>query len=107
LSIYAGALLVIIEESNILNGETGQMPLLPLCIRNGCNGRDSLAWFRHGYRNRIAAHEFARSIPIPAEIQDDGDIKTWVIARRTAWLNDDTSDIESIALRSVWDIMNT
>ncbi len=107
LSIYAGALLVILEESNLLNGEIGQMPLLPLAIRNGCNGRDSLAWFRYGYRNRIAAHDFAQLYPIPPEIQDDSDIRIWVTARRRTWLDRDPLEIESVALRSVWTIMNS
>lgn len=106
LSIYAGALLVILEESNLFNGEMGEMPLLPLCIRNGCCSRDSLAWFRYGYRNRIAAHEFAREYPIPAEILNDADIKTWVTAQRSLWLNEDPTEIESDALRSVWTILN-
>jgi len=107
LSIYAGALLVILEESNLINGEIGQMPLLPLSIRNGCSDRDSLAWLRYGYRNRMAAHEFARQFPIPPEIQDDRDVKVWVTEKRTVWLREDHSDNESVILRSVWHIMNS
>src|SRR6185369_1801185 len=69
LSIFAGALLVVLEESNLMDGELGEMPSLPICIRNGCSSPGALAWFRHGYRNRIAAREFAQLYPIPAEIQ--------------------------------------
>jgi len=107
LSIYAGALLVILEESNLINGEIGQMPLLPLAIRNGCNGRDSLAWFRYGYRNRVAAHEFAQMYPIPPEIKNDNDIRAWITTQQRAWLDGDLFEIESVPLRSVWIIMNS
>lgn len=107
LSIYAGALLVILEQSNLLNGEHGKMPLLPLAIRNGCNGRDSLSWFRYGYRNRMAAHDFAQVYPIPSEIRDESDVREWVTKRRRAWLNDDSPYIQSMALRSVWIILNS
>jgi len=107
LSIYAGAMLVVLEESNLLERDLGVMPLLPLCIRNGCNNRDSLAWFRYGYRNRIAAHEFARTYPLPIEVQEDSQIKTWITAIRRFWLNENPDEITSNALRNVWTIMNT
>ena len=105
LSIYAGALLVILEESDLLNGQLGEMPLLPLCIRNGCCSRDSLAWFRYGYRNRIAAHEFALTFPIPEEIKDDNEVKIWVTQRRKEWLDVEVTDQEPIVLRSIRAIM--
>lgn len=107
LSIYAGALLVVLEESDLLEGNLGAMPLLPLCIRNGCNSRDSLAWFRYGYRNRIAAHEFSQLYPVPPELQDDRDLKVWTSNQKTQWLNQDIDQIESVALRSVWTIMHS
>ena len=107
LSIYAGAVLVILEESNLLNGNTGQMALLPLCIRNGCSSRDSFAWFRYGYRNRIAAHEFARTYPIPDEIQDESEIKQWVTEKRRLWLSIDTTVTEPAILNSVRIIINS
>lgn len=107
LSLYAGALLVILEESSLLGEQLGAMPLLPLCIRNGCCSRDSLAWFRHGYRNRIAAHEFAQAFPIPEEIQDDSEIKQWVTRKRREWLNGEVDEEESMALQSVRLIIST
>lgn len=107
LSIYAGALLVILEESDLLNDQLGEMPLLPLCIRNGCNSRDSLAWFRYGYRNRIAAHEFAQIYPIPMAIQDDSELKRWIKRQLTEWIREDASEAEAEALQSVRTILNS
>lgn len=107
LSIYAGALLVILEESDLLNDQLGEMPLLPLCIRNGCNSRDSLAWFRYGYRNRIAAHEFAQIYPIPMAIQDDSELKRWIKRQLREWIREDASEAEAEALQSVRTILNS
>ncbi len=107
LSIYAGALLVILEESDLLSNQLGEMPLLPLCIRNGCNSRDSLAWFRYGYRNRIVAHEFAQIYPIPMTIQDDNELKSWVKRQLRKWISEDTGEAEVDALRSVRTILNS
>lgn len=100
LSIYAGALQAIIEGSNLLNGNLGQLPLFPLCIRNGCNNRESLAWFRYGYRNRMIAHEFARIYPVPAEIQDEASIRDWIANVKRNWLNAIPEENESLVLRS-------
>jgi hypothetical protein len=100
LSIYAGALQAIIEGSNLLNGNLGQLPLLPLCIRNGCNNRESLAWFRYGYRNRVIAHEFARIYPVPAEIQDEARIRGWIANVKRNWLNASPEENESLVLSS-------
>ena len=107
LSIYSGALLAVLEESDILNGTLGEMPLLPLCIRNGCSSRDSLAWFRYGYRNRVAAHEFTRIYPIPVTIQDDAELNRWVTLRRREWLIGDASEAEHEILRCVRAILNS
>ncbi len=101
LSLFAGALLVILEESDHLGEQLGEMSLLPLCIRNGCCNRDSLAWFRYGYRNRVAAHAFARTFPIPEEIQDDSEVKLWVKRRRREWLNEEVNEEDFSVLRSV------
>lgn len=101
LSIYAGAVLVILEESSLLNGHLGEMPLLPLCIRNGCCDRNSLAWFRYGYRNRVAAHEFSRQFPIPADIQDESRVMAWVTQQRRDWLREDSTEHESMVLQYV------
>ncbi len=101
LSLFAGALLVILEESDHLGEQLGEMPLLPLCIRNGCCNRDSLAWFRYGYRNRIVAHEFARIFPIPEEIQEDSEVKLWVKRCRKEWLNEEANGEDPLVLRSV------
>jgi len=101
LSIYAGALLVILEESNFIDDQIGEMPLLPLCIRNGCFNRDSWDWFKYGYRNRMAAHEFALKFPIPEAIRDDSDIKRWIKVRRKEWLRGDVVETEADALKSV------
>ena len=107
LSIYAGALLVILEESDLLSEQLGEMPLLPLCIRNGCNSRDSLAWFRYGYRNRIAAHELAQLYPVPTEIEDDIELKRWIKRQLGEWIRDDASETEVEALRNVRAILNS
>ncbi|MDR4504432.1 MAG: DEAD/DEAH box helicase [Candidatus Scalindua sp.] len=107
LSIYAGALLVILEESDLLSDQLGEMPLLPLCIRNGCNSRDSLAWFRYGYRNRIAAHEFARIYPIPIAIQDDSELKRWINRQLSEWIREDAGEAEAEVLQSVRTILNS
>jgi hypothetical protein len=107
LSIYAGALLVILEESDLLSDQLGEMPLLPLCIRNGCNSRDSLAWFRYGYRNRIVAHEFAQIYPVPMTIQDDSELKRWIKRQREGWIRENASEADTEALRCVRKILNS
>lgn len=101
LSIYAGALLVILEESHYSSDEVGEMPLLPLCIRNGCRSRDSWAWFRYGYRNRMVAHEFAARFPIPGTTKDDGDVESWIRQRRKEWLEGDITESDAEVLKHV------
>ncbi|NOR65520.1 MAG: hypothetical protein GQ468_05835 [Candidatus Scalindua sp.] len=76
-------------------------------IQNGCNSRDSLAWFRYGYRNRIAAHEFAQIYPIPITIQDDSEIKRWIKRQRGEWIREDAGEAEAKALKSVRTILNS
>ena len=83
------------------------MPLLPLCIRNGCNSRDSLAWFRFGYRNRIAAHEFAQIYPIPIAIQNDSELKRWIKGQLGEWIREDAGETEAEVLRRVRTILTS
>jgi hypothetical protein len=60
LSVEAGCFLALHECW--LKAEHPETPVpealqaLPLCVRNGCDNLDVLAWFRFGFRQRMCAH---------------------------------------------------
>lgn len=83
LPIYAGALLVLLEASG--NDVSDDLGILSLCMRNGCNDRSSLSWFRFGYRNRMAAHAFSKRYPVPTHLTSDQEVKKWVDAKFSLW----------------------
>lgn len=60
--------------------------LLPLAVRCGASTRSSLAWYRFGMRHRVVAHVFARSFPLPEDVQDDIAVRTWIHEKRRGWL---------------------
>lgn len=62
---------------------------LPLCIRNGCDSVNTLAWYRFGYRQRMSAHRLAATFQVPPEIVNDGERTTWVRNTRRSWLNNE------------------
>jgi hypothetical protein len=101
LSIYAGTLLALIQELHIDIDTDINFAMLPLCIRNGCNSRSSLGWFRFGYRNRFAAHAFSSAFPVPDEIIEDDDICRWVNATRRDWLRSAPTPNEDATLAAV------
>lgn len=92
LSVDAGCFLAILEcwlkdqdaENAVVPEE---LQALPLCIRNGCNTLDTLAWFRFGYRERVAAHAFARVLPLPPAVNTDTERAAWVRTARRDWLS--------------------
>lgn len=108
LSIYAGTIVVLLEESELLNRINSDIELLPLSIRNGCCDRSSLGWFRFGYRNRLAAHAFSRILPVPENITEDVEIRNWVRERRKYWLkNEDEYSEEPAVLGCVRIILSS
>ena len=91
LAVDAGCFLAIQEFA--IYGEGGAnapipetLQALPLCIRNGCDNLDVLAWYRFGFRNRVCAHAFARAFPLPADVITDSGRATWVRKTRGKWL---------------------
>jgi hypothetical protein len=100
LSICAGTMVVLLEESGVLRRMDNHVELLPLCIRNGCKDRSSLCWFRFGYRNRIVAHALADKYPLPDHISEDGEAMEWIREQRRIWLQFQEPD-ESPVLASV------
>jgi hypothetical protein len=72
-----------------------QLQALPLCIRNGVNSVDTLAWFQHGVRQRVCAHALSSHFPVPLGIEDDTARAQWVRKRFRAWLKEDTEDLAS------------
>jgi hypothetical protein len=77
------------------------LDMLPIAVRCGAGTRSSLAWFRFGVRHRVGAHLLARSFPLPADVEDDADVRRWVRDRRRGWLDGEFgagSAIESDAL---------
>ena len=69
---------------------------LPLCVRNGCDSLDALAWFRGGFRQRVCAHALARAFPIPAEVTTDEGRLGFVRKARLKWLDMDQTDAEPL-----------
>lgn len=59
---------------------------LPLCIRNGCDSLDVLAWFRFGFRQRMCAHALAEAFPLPADVAGDAARAQAVRDLRREWL---------------------
>lgn len=95
LAIDAGLLLALVECW--LEAEhPGAVPpddlkVLPLCVRNGCDGHASLSWFRFGFRQRACAHAFAAAFPLPPDAADDGARAAFVREARRGWLEVDAA----------------
>jgi hypothetical protein len=89
LAIDAGCFLAL-NEYGVFSEEDNSVPeslqALPLCIRNGCNSLDSLAWFRFGIRQRISAHTLNSLYPLPSDLSNDSQRANWVRAKRSEWL---------------------
>jgi replicative superfamily II helicase len=105
LSIDAGCFLAL-NELGIYNGTDKQTPpevlqALPLCIKNGCNSLETLAWFRFGIRQRVSAHTLQKVLPIPDFIQNDSDRLIWVRDTRRLWLGNNINLEENELLKSI------
>lgn len=59
---------------------------LPLCIRNGCDSLDVLAWFRFGFRQRTCAHALAAAFPLAGDVVGDAARARSVGEMRREWL---------------------
>jgi hypothetical protein len=70
--------------------ERGDLDLLPLAIRFGCNDLATTAWYRWGFRRRRVAHLIARAVPPPAELRGDA-LANWIAAQRRSLLADDAN----------------
>jgi len=68
------------------------LQMLPLCIRNGCNSLDVLAWYRFGFRQRVCAHALAAEYPMPPEAVTDAERASAVRKASRQWLADDPLD---------------
>ncbi len=66
---------------------------LPLCVRNGCDSLDVLAWFRFGLRQRVCAHALAKAFPVPGDVQDDKGRATFIRSTRRRWLAEEPEGI--------------
>lgn len=69
---------------------------LPLCIRNGCDTLDALAWFRFGLRQRVVAHALAEAHPLPGEVESDAERAQAVREARRAWLDGEPDEPGSL-----------
>lgn len=71
---------------------------LPLAIKNGCDSLETLAWFRFGIRQRVAAHKLNRSYSLPLELTNDELKANWVREKRLEFLSSEVNDqlLESI-----------
>jgi hypothetical protein len=65
---------------------------LPLCIRNGCDSLDVLAWFRFGFRQRTCAHALAAAFPLPDDVVSDAGRAQAVREMRREWLRAEPTD---------------
>lgn len=94
LAIDAGCVVALIEAHLRAADESVRIPrslaILPLCLRYGCDTDEVLAWFRYGYRQRVAAHALAGRLPVnvPAD-SDEEQLRDAVQARRREWLADE------------------
>jgi len=89
LAIDAGCFMALVE-ANLRQGDALRevpraLAILPLCLRHGCNSEGTLAWFRYGYRQRVAAHALAGEFPLQA-ITDDNTLQDEVRVKRQEWL---------------------
>jgi hypothetical protein len=110
LSIDAGCFLAINEA--ILAGahqESSTLPeslqALPLCIRNGCDSLGTLTWYRVGYRERIAAHEFEKNFPVPSDLTVEHERVAWVLETRRRWISGEILPADDNVLQHVRVVM--
>lgn len=61
---------------------------LPLCIRNGCDDLEVLAWYRSGFRQRVSAHALADAFPLPPDIFGDAERARAVHHAKRIWLGE-------------------
>lgn len=69
---------------------------LPLCIRNGCDDLDVLAWFRFGFRQRVCAHALAQAFPLAQDIVGDAARSEAVREARRTWLRRESGGERSL-----------
>ncbi len=91
LSIDAGCLLALQElHMEDAGAEPRSVPEalqgLPLCVRNGCDSLEVLAWYRFGFRQRVCAHALARAFPASEDLENDSARARWVRGTRRDWL---------------------
>ncbi len=89
LALDAGCLLALVESW--LEAEGGdavpeELQGLPLCIRNGADRLNVLAWFRFGYRQRTCAHALNAAFPLPPGLVGDSERASAVRDLRRNWL---------------------
>lgn len=93
LAVDAGCLVLIVEKLLQELGWNDEPPealgALPLCVRNGCNDLSVLAWFRHGYRQRIVAHAFAAAYPLPDRTSGEVDRRAFVELTKRSFTRSD------------------
>jgi hypothetical protein len=68
---------------------------LPLCIRNGLDSLDTLAWFRFAVRQRACAHAFSKLFPIPNSVEGDAAKRRWVGQAYRSWTASPASPAEA------------
>lgn len=60
---------------------------LSLCIRNGLNSIEMLAWFRFVIRQRTCVQILQQKFPVPNNLKNDKQRSAWVRAKRRVLLN--------------------
>lgn len=102
LAIDAGCLVALVEAHLRTSDLSATVPralaILPLCLRYGCDTEDALAWFRYGYRQRVAAHALATRFPLAMVSDDEEALREAVHAKRRAWLADEDNEFENTLL---------
>ena len=92
LAIDAGCLVALVEAHLRASDPSATVPralaILPLCLRYGCDTDEVLAWFRYGYRQRMAAHALAVRFPLNVP-SDDEALREAVHKKRREWLSDE------------------
>lgn len=92
LSMDAGCFLALIEcwledeHPGIAVPEALQA--LPLCIKNGCDTLNTLAWYRFGFRQRMCSQALAMKYPIPLEFTQDTERRSFVRKAKRKWLDE-------------------
>ncbi|RKG49884.1 DEAD/DEAH box helicase [Corallococcus sp. AB011P] len=85
-----------IEDSYPGTSVPEALQALPLCIRNGANNLDVIAWFRFGYRQRVCAHALAQAFPLDPGLKSDEARARAVRKLRHEWLNNNNNNISAL-----------